>query len=167
MKSCLENIKMISKWHRNQREHMEILQQLGANQSAFIQFFIFAAVIAFLTVYVFNPFFKAYDQRLQKTKGVESVAKDTIEETKNLNLIFQTKARESNDKLRNIYDTEKNTAQKNSDEIIKTAKKEADQIISNSREEITNQISQSKTQVAALSQEIATQLSQKFKGGIS
>ena len=157
---------MISKLHRNQREHMEILQQLGANQSAFIQFFIFAISIAFLTIVVFNPFFKAYDVRLQKTKGVESVAKDTIEETKNLNLIFQSKARESNDKIRSIYDTEKGAAQKISEEIIKTAKADADKIISSSRIEISNQVHQSKSQVASLSQEIATQLTQKFEGGL-
>ena len=145
---------------------MEILQQLGANQSAFIQFFIFAISIAFLTVFVFNPFFKAYDIRLQKTKGVESVAKDTIEETKNLNLIFQSKARESNDKIRSIYDTEKNVAQKTSEEIIKTAKADADKLVSSSRNEIASQVAQSKSQVASLSQEIATQLTQKFEGGV-
>lgn len=145
---------------------MEILQQLGANQSALIQFFIFAISIAFLTIFVFNPYFKAYDIRLQKTKGVESVAKDTIEETKNLNLIFQSKARESNDKIRSIYDTEKGQAQKTSDEIIKLAKADADKIISNSRAEISQQVSQSKSQVVSLSQEIATQLTQKFESGL-
>jgi F0F1-type ATP synthase membrane subunit b/b' len=157
---------MISKLHRIQREHMEILQQLGANQSAIIQFFIFAVSIAFLTVFVFNPFFKAYDIRLEKTKGVESVAKDTIEETKNLNLIFQSKARESNDKIRNIYDTERSVAQKKSEEIIKDAKADADKILTSSRTEISAQVSQSKSQVASLSQEIATQLTQKFEGGL-
>lgn len=145
---------------------MEILQQLGANQSAIIQFFIFAVSIAFLTVFVFNPFFKAYDIRLEKTKGVESVAKDTIEETKNLNLIFQSKARESNDKIRNIYDTERSAAQKKSEEIIKDAKADADKILTSSRSEISAQVSQSKSQVASLSQEIATQLTQKFEGGL-
>ena len=145
---------------------MEILQQLGANQSAIIQFFIFAISIAFLTVFVFNPFFKAYDVRLQKTKGVESVAKDTIEETKNLNLIFQSKARESNDKIRSIYDAEKNVAQKTAEDIIKTAKADADKLVASSRNEITSQVAQSKSQVASLSQEIAAQLTQKFEGGV-
>jgi F0F1-type ATP synthase membrane subunit b/b' len=157
---------MISKLHRNQREHMEILQQLGANQSAIIQFFIFAISIAFLTVFVFNPFFKAYDIRLEKTKGVENVAKDTIEETKNLNLIFQSKAREANDKIRNIYDSERSVAQKKSEDILKTAKADADKILVGSRSEISAQVSQSKSQVASLSQEIATQLTQKFEGGL-
>lgn len=145
---------------------MQILQQLGANQSAIIQFFIFAISIAFLTVFVFNPFFKAYDERLEKTKGVENVAKDTIEETKNLNLIFQSKARESNDKIRNIYDTERSAAQKKSEDILKTAKADADKILVSSRSEIASQVSQSKSQVASLSQEIATQLTQKFEGGL-
>jgi F0F1-type ATP synthase membrane subunit b/b' len=145
---------------------MEILQQLGANSTAIIQFFIFALSIAFLTVFVFNPYFKAYDQRLLKTKGAENVAKDTIEETKNLNLIFQSKAREVNDKIKSIYDVEKNAAQKTTEDLIKAAKADSELIVKNSRTEISSQVAQSKSQVESLSKEIAQQLTQKFESGL-
>lgn len=142
---------------------MEILQQLGANQSAILQFFIFAISIAFLTIVVFNPYFKAYDQRLQKTKGAESVAKETIEETKNLNLIFQSKAREVNDKIKSIYSTENEEAKKTTEVLIKDAKNISAQTLEKSRKEISEQISQSANQVKTISQDIAQQLTQKLE----
>lgn len=142
---------------------MEILQQLGANQSAIIQFFIFAISIAFLTVFVFGPYFKAYDQRLSKTKGAENVAKETIEETKSLNLIFQSKARESNDKIKAIYGAENEIAKSTAEDTLKNAKAEASKIIESSRQQLSQQLSQSKAQVQTLSKEIAQQLTQKFE----
>ena len=45
---------------------MEILLQLGANKTAFIQFVLFVLSIGFLTIYVYGPYFKAYDERLKK-----------------------------------------------------------------------------------------------------
>ncbi len=145
---------------------MEILQQLGANQSAIIQFFIFAIAIAFLTTFVFGPYFKAYDQRLLKTKGAENVAKDTIEETKNLNLIFQSKAREVNDKIKSVYNAESEAAKKTAEELLKTAKAESSKIIETSRQQLSTQVAQSASQVQTLSKDIAQQLTQKFEGGI-
>lgn len=145
---------------------MEILQQLGANQSAFFQFFIFAISIAFLTTFVFGPYFKAYDQRLLKTKGAENVAKDTVEETKNLNLIFQSKAREVNDKISGIYNAESDAAKKTAEDLLKSAKNVSTQTIEASRKQLSEQVAQSATQVQALSKDIAQQLTQKFEGGI-
>lgn len=144
---------------------MEILQQLGANQSAFIQFFIFAISIAFLTTFVFGPYFKAYDQRLVKTKGAENVAKDTVEETKNLNLIFQSKAREVNDKITSIYNAENETAKHTAEDLLKNAKNESAQIIETSRKQLSEQVAQSASQIQALSKDIAQQLTQKFESG--
>lgn len=157
---------MLSQLHRNIREHMEILLQLGADKTAIIQFFVFAISIAFLTTFIFGPFFKAYDMRLMKTKGAENVAKDTIEETKSLNLIFQSKAREVNDKIKNIYGVENEQAKKTSEETLKLAKAESTKIIDTSRKQLADQVAQSATQVQTLSKEIAQQLTQKFEGGV-
>lgn len=145
---------------------MQILLQLGANQTAIIQFFIFAISIAFLTTFVFKPFFKAYDQRLLKTKGAENVAKESIEEAKNLGLIFQSKARESNEKIKSIYNDEKKIAQESTDQLLKSAKKESEIITKQSRDELSRQIAEAKSQVNSLSKDIAKELTQKFSGGL-
>ena len=68
---------------------MEILLQLGANETAYIQFFLFIISISFLTIYVYGPYFKANDERLKRTKGADTVAKEASDEAKSLALIFK------------------------------------------------------------------------------
>lgn len=145
---------------------MEILLQLGANKTAFIQFFVFAISITILTVFVFGPYFKANDQRLQNTEGAEDIAKNTVEESKKLNLIYQTKARTINEQIKSIFDAEKNSALKTSEELIKSAKEESEASLNKARNDIENNKNQAKQQVTALSEEIADQLFKKFEGGL-
>lgn len=145
---------------------MEILLQLGANKTAFIQFFIFAVTIAILTIFVFNPFFKAYDLRLQKTKGAENVSKETIEEAKNLNLIFQNQAREQNEKIKKIFEDQKKDSEKTAEEILNKSKNESEALVGKARADLNIQVIAAKNQVDSLSKEIATQLTQKLESGL-
>ena len=145
---------------------MEILLQLGANETAFIQFFLFVISIGFLTIYVYNPFFRAYDERQKRTKGADTVAKETADEAKNLNLIFQSKARETNEKIKNIFETEKTRALIISAEILTEAKTVAEKNTETARAEIETQKKSAQAQVQILSSEISAQLKQKFEGGL-
>ncbi len=145
---------------------MEILLQLGANETAFIQFVLFVLSIGFLTIYVYGPYFKAYDERLKRTKGADTVAKEAADEAKNLALIFQTKARETNDKIKNIFDLKKTEAGKLSTDILSEAKTTAEKSTAAARTNIENQKSKAQADIQALAAEISTQLKQKFEGGL-
>lgn len=145
---------------------MEILLQLGANKTAFIQFVLFVVSIGFLTIYVYGPYFKAYDERLKRTKGADTVAKEAADEAKNLALIFQTKARETNEKIKNIFDLKKTEAIKLSTDILSDAKATAEKNTAAARADIENQKSKAQADVQALATEISTQLKQKFEGGL-
>jgi F0F1-type ATP synthase membrane subunit b/b' len=145
---------------------MEILLQLGANKTAFIQFVLFVVSIGFLTIYVYGPYFKAYDERLKRTKGADTVAKEAADEAKNLVLIFQTKARETNEKIKNIFDLKKTEAGKLSAGILSDAKATAEKSAAAARVDIENQKSKAQADVQALATEISTQLKQKFEGGL-
>ncbi len=145
---------------------MEILLQLGANKTAFIQFVLFVVSIGFLTIYVYGPYFKAYDERLKRTKGADTVAKEAADEAKNLALIFQTKARETNEKIKNIFDLKKTEASKLSTDILSDAKATAEKSTAAARTDIENQKSKAQADVQALATEISAQLKQKFEGGL-
>lgn len=145
---------------------MEILLQLGANETAFIQFVLFVVSIGFLTIYVYGPYFKAYDERLKRTKGADTVAKEAADEAKNLALIFQTKARETNEKIKNIFDLKKTEAGKLSADILSDAKATAEKNTAAARADIEIQKSKAQADVQALATEISTQLKQKFEGGL-
>ena len=145
---------------------MEILLQLGANKTAFIQFVLFVLSIGFLTIYVYGPYFKAYDERLKGTKGADTVTKEAADEAKNLALIFQTKARETNAKIKNVFDLKKSEAGKLSAEILLEAKSTAEKNTAAARADIENQKSKAQADIQALATEISAQLKQKFEGGL-
>ncbi len=145
---------------------MEILLQLGANETAFIQFVLFVVSIGFLTIYVYGPYFKAYDERLKRTKGADTVAKEAADEAKSLALIFQTKARETNDKIKNIFDQKRSEAGKLCADIMSDAKATAEKNTAAARVDIDAQKQKAQADVQALAAEISVQLKQKFEGGL-
>jgi F0F1-type ATP synthase membrane subunit b/b' len=145
---------------------MEILLQLGANETAFIQFFLFIISIGFLTIYVYSPFFKAYDERLNRTKGADTVAKETADEAKNLSLIFQAKARETNEKIKNIFEAEKSEGAKQAADVLADAKAVAEKNTTAARAEIEAQKKTAQAQIQILASEISAELKQKFEGGL-
>ncbi len=145
---------------------MEILLQLGANSTAFIQFGLFVVAITFLTTVVFNPYFKAYDERMKKTKGADAVAKEAGEEAKNTALVYQAKAREINNTIKTIFDTKRSDAAKLSNDLLAQAKTEAEKNIVSARTEIEKQKTTAQAQIKQIAQDISEQLKQKFEGGL-
>jgi len=144
----------------------QILVQLHANYTVYFQLVIFIVAISFLTVVVYNPYFKAADKRFQKTKGADAVAKDAAAEAKNLQLVYQTKAREVNNKIRDIYDAEKNKALKKSADILAQAKIQADEAATKARKNIDDQMKAADQEIAKISQDIAQTLTTKFERGL-
>lgn len=144
----------------------QILVQLHANYTVYFQLVIFIVAISFLTIVVYNPYFKAADKRFQKTKGADAVAKDAAAEAKNLQLVYQTKAREVNNKIRDIYDAEKNKALKKSADILAQAKIQADEAATKARKNIDDQMKAADQEIAKISQDIAQTLTTKFEQGL-
>lgn len=143
---------------------MEILLQLGANGTAFIQFGLFIVAISFLTVVVYNPFFKAYDERLKLTKGADQVANETQDEAKKLEQIYQARAREINGKIQNIFDASRKQATEASATILAQAKDVAAKSTEQSRSDIAAQKQKAQQMVQAISEDVASEITKKLTG---
>ena len=143
---------------------MEILLQLGANGTAFIQFGLFIVAISFLTVVVYNPFFKAYDERLKLTKGADQVANETQDEAKKLEQIYQVRAREINSKIQGLFDASRKQASEASATILTQAKEAATQATEKSRAEIAAQKQKAEQMVATISEDVAGEITKKLTG---
>lgn len=143
---------------------MEILLQLGANETVFIQFALFVVTITVLTVFVYNPFFKAYDQRLKLTKGADQVANETQDEAKNLEQIYKAKAREINDKLNGIFEHSKKQGFEQSTKNLDDAKASASKIIENARNEINTLKINAEKMSGLISEEVASEIAKKITG---
>ncbi|MGZ3724969.1 MAG: F0F1 ATP synthase subunit B family protein [Pseudobdellovibrio sp.] len=145
---------------------LKILLQLGANETVFIQFGIFILAISFLTVFVYGPYFKAYDQRLQSTKGSDQVAYETQDEAKKLGLIYQNKAREINSKIQSIFEDFRKQGSEKSGEILTASKNEAAKETEKARAQVEQQKQNAQKDVAAISADVASEISKKLTGAI-
>lgn len=145
---------------------MAILIQLGANQTAFIQFFIFIISISFLTIFVYGPYFKALDQRQQQTKGAEQVATETQDEAKKLESIFKAKAREINEKIKNIFDSSRAQASGAASVVMNEAKNAATDLTEKARIDINAQKTAAQKEIQTISETIAAEISKKITGAV-
>jgi len=143
---------------------MEILLQLGANETAFIQFVLFIVAISFLTVVVYNPFFKAYDERLKLTKGADQVANETQDEAKKLEQIYQVRAREINGKIQSIFDSSRKQATDAGAAILSQAKDAATKATEQSRAHIATQKQNAEQMAKTISEDVATEITKKLTG---
>lgn len=141
---------------------MEVLLQLGANKTVFIQFFLFVISVSFLTIFVFGPYFKAYDQRAKQTKGADQVAVEAQDEAKKIELIYQTRAREINEKIKTIFDQAKGQAGESAAVILNQAKLTATSAIEGARKEIANQQTKAESRIQSLSEEVAQEIEKKL-----
>ena len=145
---------------------MAILLQLGANQTAFIQFFIFIISISFLTIFVYGPYFRAYDQRQLQTKGAEQVAGETQDEAKKLESIFKAKAREINEKIKNIFDQSRTQASGTATIVLNEAKGAAAELTEKAKKEISLQKTMAEKEIQTISQSVAAEISKKLTGAV-
>ena len=145
---------------------MEILFQLGANWTAFVQFVVFILTITFLTTYVFGPYFKAYDQRLNQTKGADQVAMETQEEVIKLGSIYQTKAREINQKIQQVFESSRADASGTANSILNDVKTKAAEQVEAARKQIQNQRASAEGDLARVSNDIAQEISNKISGAV-
>lgn len=145
---------------------LQILLQLGANETVFIQFGLFVVTISFLTVVVYGPYFKAYDQRMNQTKGADQVADETQNEAKKLEVIYQTKAREINEKIKSIYEDIRKGALDQVSTVVNAGKSQVSATADQARAQIQAQKNNAEKDLALVSQEVATEISKKLTGAV-
>lgn len=143
---------------------MAILQQLGANYTAFYQFILFIVAISFLSSYVFNPYFLSYDKRLEKTKGGEELAQEFAKKTLEVNKEYETEARRINSKIKSIYDEQRAEAQLIAEKAVQEARKEAQQLVDGQRQSLADNIQRVSLELKTQSAEIAKSIKEKLVG---
>lgn len=143
---------------------MEILSQLGANQTAFIQFIIFIVAISFLTTIVYKPYFKAYDQRHKLTKGADEVANETQDEAKKLSQVYTSRAREINEKINLIFSLSRNESLKSANIVLEAAKASVATTTESARKDIQTQKQNAEQQIKIVVQEVSDSIVQKMMG---
>ena len=145
---------------------MEILLQLGANETAYTQFLLFVITITFLTTVIYKPFFLANDQRLQLTKGADQIAYETQDESKKLAQVYQSRAREINEKINKTFAGSKTDALKSCAIIIDAAKAKISETTGSAQKNIENQKQGAVAQVKSIAEDVSAEIIKKLMGAV-
>lgn len=143
---------------------MSILFQLGANYTAFIQFGFFVFTITFLTIYVFGPYFEAYDKRVEQTKGGEELAHDAAKKAHDVKTTFEQEARALAAKIRGIFDQEKATGQTEAEKILSTAKSESSKQIEENRVKLATTVAHVASELSKQAPALSKNIKEKLLG---
>jgi F-type H+-transporting ATPase subunit b len=119
---------------------MAILEQLGINQTAYVQFFIFLIAYITLSQVVFKPYMSAYEERERRTKGGEDLAQELIQQSVELKHQYEQKARQVNGEIKTIYDSFREQAAKEYNEILARARAESQKLIEEARLKVGGEV---------------------------
>lgn len=124
-----------------------ILEQLGLDQTFFVQLAIFAALFALLSTTYFKPFLKLFEARHQKTVEDREAAERLM-----------AQADQKLEAYRQRLQEEKAAAKKEYEDILNQAKKEEAALLSHAREEAKKITQEAADAVAAQGEKIKKQL---------
>src|SRR4051812_27285178 len=101
---------------------MDLLIQLGVNYTLGIQLVMFLVVFAVLKNLLFEPYFKAFNERKERTLGKTELAERFVAEARELEEKYSMRAQEANDRFREVFDKSRSEAMKEYDRLIGDAR---------------------------------------------
>lgn len=143
---------------------MGMLQSLGINSTALIQFVIFVFTITYLAVFVFKPFSEAQEERSVRTKGGEDLAQEYHKKTIELHSEYEVLAREVHSKISEIYAKARATANAEYEKLVGEARAEANKKIEENRAKIAKTVASVSEELNAQTPGVALMITQKLLG---
>lgn len=120
---------------------MGLLQALGINGLAIIQFGILIVIFLFLSLYVFGPYLRAVEERQSRTKGGEALADEFQQKTSDLQTRYQERAREIHSQIAALFAKSRGDAAIEYERIVGQARQESNQLIEKNRQTIGDAVS--------------------------
>ena len=143
---------------------MDIIQQLGINGAAAIQFGIFICAFFFLNLYVFTPYYKAHEEREKRTLGGEDLAQEFQKKSTDLQSEYQAKAKDIAKKIKDIYDAQRSEALKDNESLLGKARGEATTLLEANNQKIAQSIQATASALRAETTNISVAITQKLLG---
>jgi F-type H+-transporting ATPase subunit b len=139
---------------------MEILTQLGVNQTIWIQLGFFIISYIFLSTFLFKPYRRNLEYRKKNTSGTVEEAAKLTSATESLAMDYQGRMKRHNEKAAAIYDQLKNEGHADEERILTQAREHASLLIEQTRTKINSDMTVAKealrAQVPHLSSSIAS-----------
>ncbi|OFZ16664.1 MAG: hypothetical protein A2Z20_01050 [Bdellovibrionales bacterium RBG_16_40_8] len=144
---------------------MNIISALGINATLWFQLGIFIMVYAFLRLLVFGPYFRAYSTRQGQTQGSRKRAEKVIAQTKELQTIYQRKARELNSEIKAIYEKARFEATKEQEKLNAESRENAKKNLEGSRKKILEQYNSTREELIKYAPELSHKMADRLLPG--
>jgi F-type H+-transporting ATPase subunit b len=141
---------------------MAILDQLGLNQSFFIQFIVFTISYLALSRLVFAPYSEALTQRELRTKGGEDLALELHQRANELRSLYETKARLVSGDVKTIFDDYRTQANKEYESIVSKARAESQKLIEAARQKVNLEMGEARSKIKADVSVVAQEITRKL-----
>ena len=143
---------------------IDILRQLGVNETLFVQLAIFIAVFSVLHTLVFRPYFSAYEKRKGATQGNAEVADKLINQTRELEASYQHKARELSAQIKSIYEKARLEALVEQDKIMAESRENTQRILEKARLHIEEETALAREKLNRETPEIGAAIADRLLG---
>ena len=141
---------------------LEILQSLGIDSTVYAQFLILFIAYISMQFIVFNPYLKAYGERLHRTVGGQEEAEELLSEAGEQEDRFKELAKNLNGKIRSIFADTNGKAKTEVDQILGQAKKEADEKAATSRKALEDSVNQARKEMEEHIPTLSKNIENKF-----
>lgn len=132
-----------------------LLQDLGINQTIYLQFVLFVMAYVPLHFLLFKPYFTAYSERINRTEGNQKTSERLLDEAQDLRVRYENKSKELNSQFKAVYDEEKTLTMREYDQITAKAREKAKSLIDESKRLVEEKLQNSKQDIKAEVQNIS------------
>ncbi|MCB0350575.1 MAG: ATP synthase F0 subunit B [Bdellovibrionales bacterium] len=139
-----------------------IITALGIDTSLWLQLGIFAVTFIFLNQFVFKPYYKAFDARQGQTVGNNEKAEQIFAQTRELEALYQRKARNLNAEIKEIYDKTRVEANREQERIQAEAREKAKNSMEEVRAKILEQFNHAREELIKQTPELSKIISKKL-----
>jgi F-type H+-transporting ATPase subunit b len=123
---------------------MEILAQLGLDQTVWIQLVFFLISYLFLSKFLFAPYMRNLEFRKKNTGGSVEEASKTAADTERLVLDYQSKMKAQNESATVVYNKLKQEAQSEEEKLVTAARAKSSELVDQTKKKIATDIAVSR-----------------------
>ena len=143
-----------------------MLQQLGINETVFLQFVIYIISFPLLHILVFKPFSAAHEERQNRTKGSEQLSYEFQQKATELQTTYQQKVREVNQSIQEIFNRAKSEATEDQEKIITAARAAAQNKTDENNKKLSTMVSSVAEDLRKETSQLSLAVTQKLLGKV-
>jgi len=123
---------------------LNIMKALGVNETLLVQMAIFLVTFVILRALVFKPYYLAFEGRHKATEGNEEEAQKVMQQTLELESLYQQRARSLNADVKAIYDKARQEANLENERIMNDAKEKSRETLERYRARIQEEFNKAR-----------------------